>query len=312
MSSLQLSFSLRVSSGIKTVHLLGSWDNYSGQLPLSKDKTSSKSGSWKGTFRFNNSSLEAGQRYWYYYIIDGYHVAHNPSVESTTEPTTGRQLNILDVPTGSHKSSSSSHKSSSSSHKSSSSSSHKSSSKSSSSSKHSSSSKDKESHRSSRHRSSLTLDIPKGRPLSTSQIKAPKPMSPRGNKHILNADYDNDELNELTARFGCTGIDEEDVITNFSTSPVSSTGSSLSYRSDSSSPSSSLSGYSTPSSDITSCTCERYGITRKGDRVRIDCGGARCGYDESSDCSSDGSESEEEYECKPVSTSSRRHGMVVR
>ncbi|CRK20075.1 hypothetical protein BN1723_017826, partial [Verticillium longisporum] len=96
MSAIQLSFSLRVSSGVKTVHLLGSWDNYVGQLPLSKDKTSSKSGSWKGTFKFQGSTLEPGQRYWYYYIIDGYHVAHNPSVTSTVEPTTGRALNILD------------------------------------------------------------------------------------------------------------------------------------------------------------------------------------------------------------------------
>ncbi|KAH0494525.1 hypothetical protein TgHK011_001142 [Trichoderma gracile] len=215
MSAVQLSFSLRVSSGVKTVHLLGSWDNYVGQLPLAKDKTS-KSGTWKGTFRFQNSTLEAGKRYWYYYIIDGYHIAHNPSVESTTEPTTGRELNILDV-TESHKSGSKS------------------------SSRHSSS-RDK----SSRHRASLTVDIPKGRPLSISQIKAPKPMSPHATKHILESDYyGNEELEELTARFGSTGLDE-DVLTDFSTSPVSSNGSSLSYRSDSSSPSSSLSGYSTP------------------------------------------------------------------
>ena len=306
MSSIQLSFSLRVSSGVKAVHLLGSWDNYVGQLPLSKDKSSSKSGSWKGTFRFQNATLEAGQRYWYYYIIDGYHVAHNPSVESTTEPTTGRELNILDVPTDSHKSSSSSHKSSSSSHKSSS---HKSSSKSSS--RHSS--KDKE-HKSSRsHRSShMSVDIPKGRPLSVSQIQAPKPMSPHATKHILHADYyNNEELEELTTRFGNTGLDE-DVYADFSSSPVSSSGSSLSYRSDSSSPSSSLSGYSTPNSDYSSCTCERYGITRKGDRVKIDCGGARCGYDDDTSSCSSGA-SDDEYE--PVSkshSSSRRNGIVVR
>ena len=210
MSAIQLSFSLRVSSGVKAVHLLGSWDNYVGQLPLSKDKTSSKSGSWKGTFRFQNSTLEAGQRYWYYYIIDGYHVAHNPSVTSTTEPTTGRELNILDVPSEKHSSSSSSsHKSSSSSshkssssksssHKSSSKSSSSSSSKSSSSSRHDSSSKDKDGHhRSSRNRASLSVDIPKGRPLSISQIQAPKPMSPHATKHILDSDYvDNEELEE--------------------------------------------------------------------------------------------------------------------
>jgi len=281
MATIQLSFSLRVSSGVKSVHLLGSWDNYAGQIPLSKDKTSSKSGSWKGTFRFQGN-LEPGQRYWYYYIIDGYHIAHNPSEDSTVEPTTGRTLNILDVPKDkSSKSSSKSHSSSKSS------------------SKHSSS-KDKE--KRSSKRGSLSVDIPKGRPLSVSKIVAPKPMSPYATRHILDTDYCDDEtIEELTARFGSAGIDED-----YSTSPVSSSGSSLSYRSGSSSPSSSLSGYSTPASDCSSCTCERYGITRKGDRVKIDCGGARCGYsDDSSSCSS---ADEAEY----VSRSSRRNGIVVR
>lgn len=136
-------------------------------------------------------------------------------------------------------------------------------------------------------------------------------MSPYATKHILNADlYDEDEIEALTARFGATEIDD-DAITEFSSSPVSSSGSSLSYRSDSSSPNSSLSGYSTPNSDCSTCTCERYGITRKGERVKLDCGGARCAYgDESSDCSSDEA-SEEEYDEEPVGRSSRRHGMVV-
>ncbi|KAK0635593.1 hypothetical protein B0T17DRAFT_550415 [Bombardia bombarda] len=281
MSAIQLSFSLRVSSGVKTVHLLGSWDNYSGQLPLSRDRTSSKSGSWKGTFRFQPNTVESGQRYWYYYIIDGYHVSHNPSEESTVEPTTGRALNILDVPkTSSSRSSKSSSSSS--------------------------------SKTSSRHSRDLSLDIPKGRPLSISQIKAPKPLSPHATRHILDADFDE---NELSSRFAATGLYDydEDVITDFGAagSPVSSvgSGSSLSYRSSrsgSSSPNSSLSGYSTPaSSDCSSCTCERYGITRKGERVRIDCGGARCGYEDS--CSSSSGE-EDEY----VERSSRRHGIVVR
>jgi len=278
-----LSFGLRVSSGVKTVHLLGSWDNYTGQLPLSKDKTSSKSGSWKGTFRFQPTVVEAGQRYWYYYIIDGYHVSHNPSEQSTVEPTTGRTLNILDAPKASKSSKSSSSSSKSSSRRES----HKSTSSS----------------KSSRH----SQDIPKGRPLSVSQIKAPKPVSPNATRHILDVDFDENELSE---RLAATGIyDEyeyaENIVEDFgSESPVSSVGSSFSYRSDSSSPNSSLSGYSTPGSDCSSCTCERYGITRKGDRVRIDCGGSRCSYEDS--CSS--SEEEEEY----VEHSSRRNGVVVR
>lgn len=264
MSPVQLSFSLRVSSGVKSVHLLGSWDNYSGQLPLSKDKSSSKSGSWKGTFRFQNTTLEPGQRYWYYYIIDGYHVAHNPSVDSTVEPTTGRALNILDVPKSS--SSKSSGKSSS------------------------------KSSRSSRH-----SDIPKGRPLSVSQIKSPKPIAPYATKNILDADYyDEESIEELTARFDSANIDGDEYVTSMGSSD-SEVSSSLSYRSDSSSPNSSVSGYSTPASDCSSCSCERYGITRKGDRVKLDCGGSRCGYVDES-CS----DSDSEF------VSSRRHGVVMR
>jgi len=296
MSTIQLAFSLRVSSGVKTVHLLGSWDNYAGQLPLSKDKTSSKSGSWKGTFRFQHSTLEPGQRYWYYYIIDGYHLSHNPSEPSTVEPTTNRELNILDVPKS--KSSSRSHHSSSSSksssrHKDSSHSSH-----------HSSSSR--------RHKraANLSLDIPKGRPLSMSQIRAPKPVSPHATKHILDGEYDEEELSHRLA--STTIYDEEDgIITDFGNvdSPISSsTGSNLSYRSDSSSPGSDLSGYSTPFSDCSSnCTCERYGITRNGERIRLDCGGSRCSYDNESSSICSSSDGEEE-----VAASARRNGIVVR
>jgi hypothetical protein len=289
MSSVQLSFALRTSSGVKTVHLLGSWDNYAGQLPLSKDK-SSKSGSWKGTFRFQGATLEPGQRYWYYYIIDGYHVSHDPGQSSTTEPTTGRVLNILDVPAEKSSKSSSSHSKSSSREKHSSKSSH------SSRDKHTSSS----SRRASRRDSNLTVDIPKGRPLSMSEIKSPKPMTPHATKYILQADYSAPTVEELTSRFSTTTIDENYAY-EMSNSPPSSVGSSLSSRSDSDSPSSASS-----LSDYSDCRCERYGITRGGDRVKLDCGGSRCGYsdDSSSSCSS-----EDEYEHQ---SSSRRNGLVVR
>jgi len=298
MAAIQLSFSLRTSSTVKTVHLLGSWDNYAGQLPLSKDKNSSKSGAWKGTFRFQGATLQPGQRYWYYYIIDGYHVSHDPSQDSTTEPTTGRVLNILDVPSEKSSGTKSSSKSSSSSKD-------KHSSSKSGSSKHSSSKDKHSSRRESRRDSNLSIDIPKGRPLSVSQIVSPKPMTPHATKYILEADYGAPTVEELTSRFSAATVDDYEY--DLSASPPSSVGSSLSSRSDSSSPSSasSLSDYSTPGSE--NCTCERYGITRKGDRVKIDCGGARCGYsdDESSSCCSSG---EEDY----VPSSARRQGLVVR
>jgi len=295
MAAVQLSFNLRTSSGVKTVHLLGSWDNYAGQLPLAKDKTSSKSGAWKGTFRFQGTTLQPGQRYWYYYIIDGYHVSHDPAQSSTTEPTTGRVLNILDVPN--EKSSSKSSKTSSSSKHSSD---KRSSTKHSSRDKHSSTSR-RESRRDSL---SLSVDIPKGRPLSISQIQSPKPVTPHATKYILEADYGAPTVEELTSRFSTTTIDEYGY--DLAASPPSSVGSSLSSRSDSDSPSSasSISDYSSPSTG--SCTCERYGITRGGDRVKLDCGGSRCGYsdDSSSCCSSDN----EDYGAH----SSRRNGIVVR
>jgi hypothetical protein len=281
MASVQLSFGLRTSSSVKTVHLLGSWDNYSGQLPLAKDKTSSKSGSWKGTFKFQGATLQAGQRYWYYYIIDGYHVSHDPAVASTTEPTTGRALNILDVPSSKSSSSSSS-------------------------SKHSSSREKHSSSRRESRRDNMSIDIPKGRPLSVSQIKSPKPMSPHATKHILQSDYAAQAtVEELTSRFSASTFDEYDD-DEYSSSP-SSVGSMISSRSDSSSPSSasSLSDYSSSS---LSCSCERYVITRSGDRVKLDCGGSRCGYGDETDscCSSD------EEDAKIVSASSRRNGVVIR
>lgn len=64
MAATQLSFTLRTSANVKTAHLVGSWDNYAGQLPLSKD--TAKAGAWKGTFRFSSTTLKQGQRYWYY------------------------------------------------------------------------------------------------------------------------------------------------------------------------------------------------------------------------------------------------------
>jgi len=296
MSAVQLSFSLRTTSGVKTVHLLGSWDNYAGQLPLSKDKASSKSGTWKGTFRFQGATLQPGQRYWYYYIIDGDHVSHDPAQSSTTEPTTGRILNILDVPPekSSHKSSSKTSSSKHSSDKKSSSKHHTSRDK------HTSSTSRRESRRDSL---SLSVDIPKGRPLSVSQIQSPTPLTPHATKYILEADYGAPTVEELTSRFSAATMDDYDY--DLSNSPPSSVGSSLSSRSDNSSPSSasSFSDYSSPSSG--ECTCERYGITRNGDRVKLDCGGSRCGYSEdSSSCCSD----EDEY----LSPSSRRNGLVVR
>ena len=68
MSAIQLNFTLRTTPQVKTVHLLGSWDNYHGQLPMSRDP-SKAAGAWVGTFRFQPGTLNQGQRYWYYVSV---------------------------------------------------------------------------------------------------------------------------------------------------------------------------------------------------------------------------------------------------
>lgn len=250
MAAIQLNFSLRTSSGCKTVHLLGSWDGYQGQLPLSKD--TKKSGAWAGSFKFQGATLKQGQRYWYYYIIDGYHVSHDPAKEHTTEPTTGRKLNILDIPAA-KKSSSSDHA-----------------------------------------RRASTASVAKGRSLSPSRIAAPTPQRPGQTRQVINTQYDKTTLEELNRRFADQQLDSD------SDSDAGSDVPSLTSRSTNSSRSSVSSGSSC-------CTCERFGITRSGDRVKLDCGGARCAFSDDSDCSSE-DELQAEYEAKTT----RRQGVVIR
>jgi len=262
MAAIQLSFSLRTSANCKTAHLLGSWDNYSGQLPLSKD--SKKSGGWVGTFKFQGATLKQGSRYWYYYIIDGYHVSHDPAKEFTTEPTTGRKLNILDIPAG--KASASASQSSAS---------------------------------SKRHSRRVSSDIPKGRALSPSKIQAPTPVKPNQTRQIVAGNYEPATVEALTSRFSLATIENGDS-SDYDSDDSGSDVPSLTSRSSSSSSPSSV------SSTSSCCTCERYGITRAGDRVKLDCGGARCGFSDSSDeCSS---EDDEAYEAHQT----RRQGIVVR
>lgn len=251
MSATQLSFALSTSSKTKTVHLLGSWDNYSGQLPLSqKDK-----GRWKGTFRFSTSTLKPGSRYWYYYIVDGYQVAHDSATSATKEPTTGRMLNILNVPGSASAAAVST--------------------------------LNKRVSAAPRQ----SMEIPKGRSLSPSKIAHPKPSKPYASRAVREADYSvAPGMDDLADK-----LEQASLYNVRNISPPSSVGSSLSSRSTDRSSPSSLSSLSDPSS-VVSCRCERYGVTRSGKKVRMDCGGRVCGYgDSSSDCtSSSDSESEDE------------------
>jgi hypothetical protein len=265
MAAIQLNFGLRTSANCKTVHLLGSWDNYTGQLPLSKD--SRKVGGWVGNFKFQGTTLRQGQRYWYYYIIDGYHVSHDPAKEFTTEPTTGRKLNVLDVPGATSRSAAAP------------------------ASRTSATSTKRQSSR-------VSSEIPKGRALSPSRIVSPTPIKPNQTRQIVTTEYEPATIAQLTSRFSQATLEDSDD-SDFDSDDDSDVPSLTSRSSNSSSPSSVSSGSSC-------CTCERYGITRAGDRVKLDCGGARCGYsDDDSECSS---EDDEAY----VERTTRRQGVVIR
>src|SRR2546423_7273169 len=178
--AVHLSFPLRTSPKVRTVHLVGSWDNYKNQLPLSmlKDRDA-KPGSWKGTFRFQGAhALKLGSRYWYYYIVDGYHVSHDPAKDFTTESTTGRKLNILDVPGG--KSSSGGYDAS----------------------RHGAPA----SQNTSRH----SREIPTGRALSPGKIQHPTPSKPYESRHLREADYSISPIDadDLADRFAGTRISD--------------------------------------------------------------------------------------------------------
>ena len=258
--TVQLTFTLRTSPNVRTVHLLGSWDNYKSQLPLSGLKDSdAKPGSWKGTFRFQGSqALKLGSRYWYYYIVDGYHVSHDPAKEFVTEKTTGRKLNVLDVPGGKSDSKAS---------------------------RPSVNTRDLPS--SNRH----SRDLPQGRALSPGKIAHPKPSKPYASRHLREADYDVSPIDELEDRFASTRISDRHG--KYASSP--------SELSDDSTSSGTAFSRSSPSSMSSvsdkSCRCERYGVTRGGQRVKLDCGGKRCGYTgSSSECSSENSEDDDSSE----------------
>ena len=255
--TVQLTFTLRTSPNVRTVHLLGSWDNYKSQLPLSALKDSdAKPGSWKGTFRFQGSqALKLGSRYWYYYIVDGYHVSHDPAKEFVTEKTTGRKLNVLDVPGG--KSDSKAARPS---------------------------VNTKNLPTSNRH----SRDVPQGRALSPGKIVHPKPSKPYASRHLREADYDYSPVDELEDRFAATRLSDRHGKYASSPSELSDDSTSSGTAFSSSSPS------NLSSSSDKSCRCERFGVTRSGQRVKLDCGGKRCGYSgSSSECSSENSEESE-------------------
>jgi len=95
MAAIQLNFALRTSANCKTVHLLGSWDNYARRYDMAPSQ--SCPGTWRLNIKFPETGSSGSKRYWYYFILDGYFESHDPNMPTTQEPTRGITMNILDL-----------------------------------------------------------------------------------------------------------------------------------------------------------------------------------------------------------------------
>jgi len=256
--SVQLTFTLRTSPNVRTVHLLGSWDGYKSQLPLSIIKDAAKPGSWKGTFRFQGAhALKLGSRYWYYYIVDGYHVSHDPAKEHVVEKTTGRKLNVLNVPAAT---------------------------------KAAPAQAKPETKINTATKSST---VPQGRALSPGRIEHPKPQKPYASRGLREADYEASPIDDLGERFAGTRLSDRHAASSPSELSECSDSSGTVFSSSAGSASS-----ATSDSDGDRCRCNRWGVTRDGRRVMLDCGGKKCGYtsEESSECETSEEEEEDDDE----------------
>ncbi|KAH9869913.1 hypothetical protein J1614_006834 [Plenodomus biglobosus] len=103
---------------LRSIVILGSWDNFSRPYPLELDARRGR-GIWKGCFTFSDiicdgdldeqstrrdGLLKMGGTYWYYYKVDGDEECHNPSEPSTTvcPLLPGQRLNVLELPRERH------------------------------------------------------------------------------------------------------------------------------------------------------------------------------------------------------------------
>ncbi|KAJ5816079.1 hypothetical protein N7447_008312 [Penicillium robsamsonii] len=112
ISTTLMTFLLITKPEIRSVKLLGSWDNFSKQYVMEKDKRVGP-GHWRGCHTFTDmigdgpdktqwrtGGLKMGATYWYYYLLDDDIEYYNEA-----EPTTsmcpllpGQPMNVLNVP----------------------------------------------------------------------------------------------------------------------------------------------------------------------------------------------------------------------
>ncbi|KAI9721786.1 MAG: hypothetical protein M1812_002121 [Candelaria pacifica] len=112
-STTLVTFMLQAPHGTFSVHLLGSWDNFSKPYPMHKDSQKG-GGQWKGCHRFESiicdggpaicprrdGGLKMGGKYWYYYRLNGDLEYHDITQPFTTlcPFLPGQSINILEVP----------------------------------------------------------------------------------------------------------------------------------------------------------------------------------------------------------------------
>ncbi|EPE08808.1 hypothetical protein F503_04395 [Ophiostoma piceae UAMH 11346] len=112
-------FFLKTDPSIRTVRLIGSWDNFTMSYAMERDSRR-EGGQWRGchtfkdiicdgdaspaastsSFQKRNGGLKQGSTYYYYYEVDASTETHNPALPSTTTCPylPGQRVNTLDVP----------------------------------------------------------------------------------------------------------------------------------------------------------------------------------------------------------------------
>ncbi|KAK4545191.1 hypothetical protein LTR36_003370 [Oleoguttula mirabilis] len=109
-----VTFIFRAPPEVRTIELLGSWDNFTQPYQMHHDRRRGK-GSWSGCFKFANiifdgdttcwtkprsGGLKQGGVYWYYYRLDYDVEAYDDSREWTAHcpMMPGQAVNVLEVP----------------------------------------------------------------------------------------------------------------------------------------------------------------------------------------------------------------------
>ncbi|KAJ5245427.1 hypothetical protein N7489_005523 [Penicillium chrysogenum] len=112
ISTTLMTFLLITKPEVRSVKLLGSWDNFSKQYVMERD-TRAGPGHWKGCHTFTDmigdgpdktqwrtGGLKMGGTYWYYYLLDDDIEYYNEAEPTTTmcPLLPGQPMNVLNVP----------------------------------------------------------------------------------------------------------------------------------------------------------------------------------------------------------------------